>query len=321
MIGESNPDLRHLHQRNNFNAPEGFKENLVVTALKTDKPYGQYVGSFELQDCADVCRDREDCFAFSSCLVGKQCVIASEARKPEFEETEFQADCTMYTKSYEVNFEELPGICYSSAATKYVGASLASECAAACMNEKEFTCKAFDFCATPREGGLSCRLQDRSILQVDNAKDLDRSGAEKCSHFTRKHISDYRKERRVRLLGTPRTTIKKVSEAECARQCWEAAFQCERFDHCSGKNELGKGDCLLFDGDKGTDGTVMSPICNSYTYTGKYNDAVARAPQAFHSNAKAAGLSFFVVFLGVGIVLAALFAYGIYKTRRASPQE
>nr|XP_037273017.1 uncharacterized protein LOC119164920 [Rhipicephalus microplus] len=121
MIGESNPDLRHLHQRNSFNAPEGLKEKLVVTALKTDKPYGGYVGSFELQDCADVCRDREDCFTFSSCLVGKQCVIATEARKPEFEETEFQADCTMYTKSYEMNSEELPDICYSSAATKYVG--------------------------------------------------------------------------------------------------------------------------------------------------------------------------------------------------------
>ncbi|KAL3186082.1 hypothetical protein MRX96_028210 [Rhipicephalus microplus] len=296
MIGESNPDLRHLHQRNSFNAPEGLKENLVVTALKTDKPYDGYVGSFELQDCADVCRDREDCFTFSSCLVGKQCVIATEARKPEFEETEFQADCTMYTKSYEMNSEELPDICYSSAATKYVGTSLASEWAASCMN-------------------------DRSMLQVDNANDLDRSSAEKCSHFTRKHISDYCKERRVRLLGTPRTTIKKVSEAECARQCREATFRYERFDHCSGKNELGKSDCLLFDGDKGTDGTVMSPICNSYTYTGQYNDLVARAPQAFHSNAKAVGLFFFVVFLDVGIALAALFTYGIYKTRRASPQQ
>ncbi|XP_065281004.1 uncharacterized protein [Dermacentor albipictus] len=321
MIGELNPDSRHLHQRNRFQPPEGFSENLVVTVLRTSEPYAQYVGSFEPQDCADICRDREDCFAFSTCLVSRQCVVGTEARKPAFEETDFQADCTLYTKTYESKFEELPGICYSSAATKYVRATVTAECAAACLNEKEFVCKAFDFCLTPHEGKPACRLQDRSILEVDTSTDVDRSGAESCSHYTRKHISDYRKERRVRLLGTPRTVIKKVSEAECARQCWEASFRCDRFDHCAGKRELGKGDCLLYDGDKGPYGTVMSPVCNSYNYTGNYNAPVARAPEALHSNAKAAGLSFFMIFVGIGIVVAALFAYGFYKSRRATTSQ
>ncbi|KAH6922315.1 hypothetical protein HPB50_012670 [Hyalomma asiaticum] len=306
MIGESNPDLRHLHQQNNFQPPEGFEQYLVVTALKTDMPYGKYAGSFELADCADICRDREDCFAFSTCLVSKQCVISTEARKPAFEETEYQGDCTMYTKSYESKFEELPGICYSFAATKYVAASVASECAVACLNEKEFACKAFDFCLAPKQnGGLACRLQDRHILQVNGTTEIDRSGAEKCSHYTREHHF----EDTVPFLGLflSNSSVLLVT--------------CGAFDHCSGKQEQGKGDCLLFDGDKEPYGTVMSPICSSYTYTGKYIDQVARAPQALHSNAKATGLSFIMIFMGVGIALAAIFAYGFYKTRRAGRQQ
>nr|XP_037271523.1 uncharacterized protein LOC119163596 [Rhipicephalus microplus] len=317
VFGEKDSALRHLHQRGLYR-PEGFVEYGVGSRLTTTTTYGMYVGSFETQDCADICRDREDCFAFSTCRVSKQCIITTEARKPAAQDTEVQSDCSVFTKSFESSFEELPGICYSFAARKYANVSQPGECAAMCLNEKEFSCKAFDFCTRPRKGKPQCRLQDRHILEVSDPADLDRSDAEKCSHYTRKHISDYRKERFIRLLGTPRTTIKKVSEAECARQCWEATFRCERFDHCSGKQELGKGDCLLFDGDKGTDGTVMSPICNSYTYTGNYDRPVAQAPSALHSNAKATGLSFFMIFLGVGMAVSALFAYGFYKTRQAS---
>ncbi|KAL3202560.1 hypothetical protein MRX96_042383 [Rhipicephalus microplus] len=305
-----------------FNAPEGFKENLVVTALKTDKPYGQYVGSFELQDCADVCRDREDCFAFSSCLVGKQCVIATGGPKARVRRDRVPGGLHHVHEVVRDELRRAAGHMLLVRGDQVRGRQPRLGVRRRVHEREGVHVQGVRLLRDPARGG-DCPAASRTgaSCRSDNAKDLDRSGAEKCSHFTRKHISDYRKERRVRLLGTPRTTIKKVSEAECARQCWEATFRCERFDHCSGKNELGKGDCLLFDGDKGTDGTVMSPICNSYTYTGQYNDPVARAPQAFHSNAKAAGLSFFVVFLGVGIALAALFAYGIYKTRRASPQE
>lgn len=317
VFGEKDPALRHLHQTG-FYRPEGFVEYGVGSRLTTSQTYGMYVGSFEAQDCADICRDREDCFAFSTCRVGKQCVISTEARRPAAQDTEVQSDCSVFTKSFESSFQELPGICYSFAARKYTNVSLPSECAAMCLNEKEFSCKAFDFCTRPRKGKPQCRLQDKHILEVSDPADLDRSDAEKCSHYTRKHISDYRKERLVRLQGTPRTVIKELSEAECARQCWEATFRCDRFDHCAGKQELGKGDCLLFDGDKGPYGTVISPICNSYTYTGNYDRPVGRAPSALHSNAKATGLSFFMIFLGGGMAVSALFAYGFYKTRQAS---
>ncbi|KAL1479585.1 hypothetical protein MTO96_051737 [Rhipicephalus appendiculatus] len=297
VFGEKDPALRHLHQRG-FYRPEGFTEYGVGSRLTTSKTYGMYVGLFETQDCADICRDREDCFAFSTCRVSRECVISSEARAPAAQDTEVQSDCSVFTKAFESSFQELPGICYSFAARKYANA--------------------FDFCTRPRKGKPQCRLQDKHILEVSDPADLDRSDAEKCSHYTRKHISDYRKERFLRLLGTPRTVIKKLSEAECARQCWEATFRCDRFDHCAGKQELGKGDCLLFDGDKGPYSAVMSPICNSYTYTGNYDRPVGQAPTALHSNAKATGLSFFMIFLGGGMAIAALFAYGFYKTRQAS---
>ncbi|XP_075525416.1 uncharacterized protein LOC142557451 [Dermacentor variabilis] len=316
VIGEKDPDLRHFHQQGLY-LPKDFNEYGVGARLQTSASYGMHVGSFAAQDCADICRDREDCFAFSTCLVSKQCVISTEARKPTHQETEVQSDCTVFTKSFQSRFEELPGICYSFAARKYVNVSQPAECAAMCLNEKEFVCKAFDFCTMSRKGKPVCRLQDKHILEVSDPADLDRSDAEKCSHYTRKHISDYRKDRLVRLLGTPRTVIKKVSEAECARQCWEASFRCDRFDHCAGKRELGKGDCLLYDGDQGPYGTVMSPVCNSYTYTGNYDRPVGKAPSALHSNAKATGLSFFMIFLGAGVAVAALFAYGFYKTRQA----
>ncbi|KAH7975263.1 hypothetical protein HPB49_025424 [Dermacentor silvarum] len=316
VIGEKDPDLRHFHQQGLY-LPKDFSEYGVGARLKTSASYGMHVGSFAAQDCADICRDREDCFAFSTCLASKQCVISTEARRPTYQDTEVQSDCTVFTKSFQSSFEELPGICYSFTARKYANVSQPAECAAMCLNEKEFVCKAFDFCTRSRKGKPVCRLQDKHILEVSDPADLDRSDAEKCSHYTRKHISDYRKDRMVRLLGTPRTVIKKVSEAECARQCWEASFPCDRFDHCTGKRELGKGDCLLYDGDKGPYGTVMSPICNSYRYTGNYDRPVAKAPSALHSNAKATGLSFFMIFLGAGGAVAALFAYGFYKTRQA----
>ncbi|KAH7974398.1 hypothetical protein HPB49_015031 [Dermacentor silvarum] len=306
VIGEKDPDLRHFHQQGLY-LPKDFSEYGVGARLKTSASYGMHVGSFAAQDCADICRDREDCFAFSTCLASKQFTRYSYNSRIDENSSE----------SFQSSFEELPGICYSFTARKYVNVSQPAECAAMCLNEKEFVCKAFDFCTRSRKGKPVCRLQDKHILEVSDPADLDRSDAEKCSHYTRKHISDYRKDRLVRLLGTPRTVIKKVSEAECARQCWEASFRCDRFDHCAGKRELGKGDCLLYDGDKGPYGTVMSPICNSYTYTGNYDRQVAKASSALHTNAKATGLSFFMIFLGGGVAVAALFAYGFYKTRQA----
>lgn len=319
MFGEKSSVLRHDHQLGG-NTPNGFAESAVGTRLKPSDSYAMNVGSFALEDCADICRDREDCFSFSSCLVSKQCMISTESRWPKDKDMELMSDCTVFSKTYESSFEELPGICYSIGARKYVNVSMSSECAAMCLKEKEFVCKAYDFCLVSRKSKPACRLQDKHILEVADPADLDRSNAEGCSHFTRKHINDYRKTRMMRLLGTPHTVIKKVSEAECARQCWEASFRCQQFDHCAGTQDLGKGDCLLFGAEAGPHGEVMSPICNSYNYTGNYDrPPAARAPEALHSNAKATGLSFFMIFLGIGLGALALFAYGFYKTRRAGP--
>ncbi|XP_077498250.1 uncharacterized protein LOC144108894 [Amblyomma americanum] len=318
MFGEKNSDRRHEHQLGG-SVPKDFSNTAVGSSLKPSDSYAMHVGSFPLEDCADICRDREDCFAFSSCLVSKQCIISTESRWPRAADMELKSDCTVFSKTYQSSFEELPGICYSIGARKYVNVSMSSECAAMCLREKEFVCKAFDFCMLSRKGKPACRLQDKHILEVADPADLDRSNAEGCSHYTRKHINDYRKTRMTRLLGNAHTVIKKVSEAECARQCWEASFPCQQFDHCTGTQDLGKGDCLLFDAEAGPHGVVTSPICSSYEYTGNYDRPIARAAEALHSNAKATGLSFFMIFLGVGLGVLALFAYGFYKTRRAGP--
>lgn len=317
VFGEVESGKRHTHQHGG-NHPVGFTDSAVGERLKTTSELSQYMGSFSTEDCADICRDREDCIAFSSCLVNRECVITSETG-PTARESEEQSDCTVFTKSFKSRFVELPGICYSFGARKYVNVSMANECAAMCLNEKDFVCKAFDFCRRTRKGKAMCRLQETNILDLGDPSAVDQSNAEMCSHFSRKHINDFRKEPSKRLKGSPHTVIKRVSEAECARQCWEASFPCDHFDHCTGTLDLGKGDCMLFDGTKGPFESVKSPVCNSYTYNGnKDRIQMARSPAELHSTSKAAGLSFFMVFLGIAIGAALLAAYGFYKTRQAA---
>lgn len=318
IFGELEPGKRHTHQQGGSeNHPVGFTDSAVGERLKTTSELSQYVGALTTEDCADVCRDRADCIAFSSCLVNRECIITAETG-PMAQESLEQSDCTIFTKSFKSRFVELPGICYSFGARKYVNVTMANECAAMCLNEKEFVCKAFDFCRRTRKGKAMCRLQETNILDLGDPSAVDQSNAEMCSHYSRKHISDYRKESSKRLKGAPHTVIKRVSEAECARQCWEASFNCDHFDHCAGTLDLGKGDCMLFDGTKGPFESVKSPICSTYTYNGNYGRLYrADSPAELHSNSKATGLSFFMVFLGIAIGASLLVAYGFYKARQA----
>ncbi|KAK8781818.1 hypothetical protein V5799_016832 [Amblyomma americanum] len=301
----------------------GFTTSQFGVHLKAAAPSSLHVGTFPLEDCSDICRDRDDCLAFSSCLASNECILSFD-RTPPSDAVEKQTMCSVFSKTFTVSFNELEGMSLAMKAKKFAAVPDKEDCARLCLGEKDFDCKSFDYCSLTRDPATVCRLHDTHLREYGDPAKLDAKNAEKCFHYSKKYLYDFSKTKSQRIFGRQAfTVINQVSVEECARQCWEATFECKNFDFCSppGTRKLGYGDCTLYARSDGPIKTTMSPICSTYTYTG--NPDMVQAPSveqsaALHSNAKAGGLAFFMVLLGIGIGAAALFGYGFYKAHRAN---
>ncbi|XP_077498153.1 uncharacterized protein LOC144108837 [Amblyomma americanum] len=321
-FGSSDPEMRDRHKRIGSEL-RGFTTSQFGVHLKAAAPSSLHVGTFPLEDCSDICRDRDDCLAFSSCLTSNECVLSFD-RTPPSDAVEKQTMCSVFSKTFTVSFNELEGMSLAMTAKKFAAVPDKEDCARLCLGEKDFDCKSFDYCSLTRDPATVCRLHDTHLREYGDPAKLDAKNAEKCFHYSKKYLYDFSKTKSQRIFDRQAfTVINLVSVEECARQCWEATFECKNFDFCSppGTRKLGYGDCTLYARSDGPIKTTMSPICSTYTYTG--NPDMVQAPSveqsaALHSNAKAGGLAFFMVLLGIGIGAAALFGYGFYKAHRAN---
>lgn len=74
----------------------GFDTTRLGVHVKPEAAAAVHVGTFALEDCADICRDRDDCLAFSSCLVTNECVLSTE-RTPSADTVETQTACSIFS--------------------------------------------------------------------------------------------------------------------------------------------------------------------------------------------------------------------------------
>uniref|UniRef100_V5ICT5 Putative conserved secreted protein n=2 Tax=Ixodes ricinus TaxID=34613 RepID=V5ICT5_IXORI len=306
----------HSHRRDGEEL-DGFKTYSLKSRLLADVDGAVDLGSYPLNDCADICRDRPDCQFFSSCLVDSQCVISTiPARTSQWIETKLQ--CSTFAKSVKDNFELFSGISLDVGARKAVMTINDEECARLCMVETGFDCKSFDYCGQAKDMHTVCRLHDTHLREFGEPSKMNKKSLESCMHYSKKYLYDFKKSASNKTKASARTVIGQVTAEECAKQCRDATFLCENFDHCTGPQNLGRGDCMLYEKVDGAGPfqTVFSPICSSYSYRGDADLRSFSNQAALHSNATAGGLAFFLLLLGVGIGVSALLAYGYYKNRR-----
>lgn len=320
VFGASDSESRHRHMRI---GPEvsGFDTTRLGVHLKPSAPPSLHVGTFALEDCADICRDRDDCLAFSSCLVTNECVLSTE-RTPSADSVEMETACSIFSKAYKDSFNVFEGMSLDMKARKFVNVPEDTDCARLCLTEKEFDCKSFDYCSMTRDPNTVCRLHATHLREHGDPAKLDAKNVEKCFHYSKKYLYDFKKQKNQRFTGRqPHTVIKKVSAEECARQCWEASFDCKDFDFCSGPRHLGFGDCIQYERGNGPFKTTMSPVCSSYSFSGNGvvgGLAYSQSATPLHSNATAGGLAFFMILLGSAIGVAAVFGYRYYKAHQAN---
>ncbi|CAN8025265.1 unnamed protein product [Ixodes persulcatus] len=306
----------HSHRRDGEEL-DGFKTYSLKSRLLADVDGAVDLGSYPLNDCADICRDRPDCQFFSSCLVDSQCVISTiPARTSQWIETKLQ--CSTFAKSVKDNFELFSGISLDVGAKKAVMTINDEECARLCMVETGFDCKSFDYCGHAKDMHTVCRLHDTHLREFGEPSKMNKKSLESCMHYSKKYLYDFKKSASNKTKASARTVIGQVTPEECAKQCHDATFLCENFDHCTGPQNLGRGDCMLYEKVDGAGPlqTVFSPICSSYSYRGDADLRSFSNQAALHSNATAGGLAFFLLLLGVGIGASALLAYGYYQNRR-----
>ncbi|KAH8030477.1 hypothetical protein HPB51_007290 [Rhipicephalus microplus] len=176
-------------------------------------------------------------------------------------------------------------------ARKFADVPANEDCARLCLYEKEFECKSFDYCTMTRDPATVCRLHDTHLREYGDPAKLDAKNAEKCFHYSKKYLYDFKKTKNQRITGRQQfTVISAVSAEECARQCWEATFECQDFDFCfaSGKQNMGVGTCTLYVRSDEPAKTIMSPVCSTYAYTGNpdlIQPKVYALSASLHSNA------------------------------------
>ncbi|KAL1479584.1 hypothetical protein MTO96_051736 [Rhipicephalus appendiculatus] len=346
-FGASDKDTRERHKRIGPNVP-GFDTTAMGVRIMASADSAKPAGRFALEDCADICRDRDDCRAFSSCLVDNECVLSTERTPPCRHHGEanrlrhllhfpsrFQSHAVYLSETYTNSFNVFEGMSLDMTARKFADVPANEDCARLCLYEKEFECKSFDYCTMTRDPATVCRLHDTHLREYGDPAKLDAKNAEKCFHYSKKYLYDFKKTKNQRVTGRQQfTVISKVSAEECARQCWEATFECQDFDFCfaSGKQNMGVGTCTLYVRGDEPPKTVMSPVCSTYAYTGnprqncewankqnsKLHLKMADSCYRFAISATAGGLSFFMILLGIGIGAAALFAYGFYRAHQAN---
>lgn len=321
VFGASDRETRYRHMRN---GPEvsGFDTTRLGVHVKPTAATAVHVGTFAVEDCADICRDRDDCLAFSSCLVTNECVLSTE-RTPSADAVETQTACSIFSKAYKDSFNVFEGMSLDMKARKFVNVPEDTDCARLCLSEKEFDCKSFDYCSMTRDPNTVCRLHATHLREHGDPAKLDAKNAEKCFHYSKKYLYDFKKQKNQRFTGRqPHTVIKKVSAEECARQCWEASYDCKEFDFCSGPRHLGFGDCIQYERSDQAFKTTMSPVCSTYSFSGSGNGAgglaYSQSAMPLHSNGTAGGLSFFMIVLGSALGVAALFGYRYYKAQQAN---
>lgn len=321
-FGASDKETRERHKRFGPNVL-GFGTTAVGVRISSGAASSTPAGSFPLEDCADICRDRDDCQAFSSCLVTNECVLSTD-RTPRSSATEKQTMCAVFSKTYTNSFNIFEGMSLDMKARKFADVPANEDCARLCLSETEFECKSFDYCTMTRDPATVCRLHDTHLREYGDPAKLDAKNAEKCFHYSKKYLYDFKKMKNQRVIDRQQfTTISQVSAEECARQCWEATFDCKDFDFCfaSGKQNMGVGTCTMYVHSDEPVKTTMSPVCSTYAYTGN-PDLIRPMDYALsaslHSNATAGGLSFFMILLGIGIGAAALFGYAFYRSHRAN---
>ncbi|XP_050031100.1 uncharacterized protein [Dermacentor andersoni] len=321
-FGASDRETRERHKRFGPDVP-GFVTAAKGVRISASAASSTPAGRFPLEDCADICRDRDDCQAFSSCLVDNECVLSTD-RTPPGAATEKQTMCAIFSKTYTNSFNEFEGMSLDMKARKFVDVPADEDCARLCLSEAEFECKSFDYCTMTRDPATVCRLHDTHLREYGDPAKLDAKNAEKCFHYSKKYLYDFKKMKNQRITDRQQfTAISQVSAEECARQCWEATFDCKDFDFCfaSGKQNMGVGTCTMYAHSDEPVKTTMSPVCSTYAYTGN-PDLIRPSDYALssslHSNATAGGLSFLLILLGIGLGAAGLFAYGFYRSHRAN---
>ncbi|CAN7945419.1 unnamed protein product, partial [Ixodes hexagonus] len=295
---------------------DGFEAYSFEYKLKSAAENTVHLGTYPLEDCATICRDRDDCLSFSSCFVSSECSI-STTRARSTENLVKAPGCSVFDKSFTNNFEHFEGISLSVTAKKTIELGTVQECARYCESEKDFSCKSFDYCRQFPGKGDSCRLHETHLMDAGDASKTNSKNADKCVHYSRLYINDFKKQKASRITAVARTVVAKVSAAQCAKLCREATFFCGAFHLCTAARNLGRGDCFLYNGDSNSFKTVFSPFCGTYTYIEDpdIKNQLARSA-ALHSNGKAGGLAFFMILLGTGLGVAGLVAFSVYRRTR-----
>nr|XP_037271524.1 uncharacterized protein LOC119163597 [Rhipicephalus microplus] len=106
-FGASDEETRERHKRIGPSVP-GFDSSNMGMRIKAGADSATPAGRFALEDCADICRDRDDCRAFSSCLVDDECVLSTE-RTPPTGDTEKKTECAIFSKRYTEQLQRLRG--------------------------------------------------------------------------------------------------------------------------------------------------------------------------------------------------------------------
>ncbi|CAN7984276.1 unnamed protein product [Ixodes hexagonus] len=317
--GEDRFGTPHSQRRDGYEI-EGFETFAHNRRLAPSADGAVDLGSYSLTDCADICRDRPDCQFFSSCLVDSQCIIGTTPGWTG-KSAEVKVQCAIFAKSVKNNFELFDGISLDATSRKNVTAIGVDDCARLCTSEKGFDCKSFDFCGLAKDQNTICRLRDTHIREFGEPSRIKKQqqNFDRCMHYSKKYLYDFKKNASTRVKADGRTVIRQVTPEECAKECRDATFLCENFDHCTGPKNLGRGDCTLYESVDGSGPfqIIFSPICSSYSYRGDVDlRSFSNPAAALHSNGTAGGLAFFMILLGVGLGALAFFAYGYYKNYR-----
>ncbi|XP_064483587.1 uncharacterized protein LOC135396504 [Ornithodoros turicata] len=307
--------VRRLHRR----GPDvdGFVSSLGVKH-KTSAPYVKALGRYPLGDCAEICRNRADCESFSSCLSTSECTISSvhsENRSQLVKDTR----CAVFSKRYSDSFEAYEGMSLDMTADKSFVAGTVDDCARLCVSDKDVNCKSFDYCAKPRDPATKCRIHSTHLRDLVDPSQVDKSAVEGCIHFSRIFLSDFQKKAGVRSMRPTATTIQNLTAEECAKLCRESVFDCRSFDFCAG-GPRGVGTCIQHQAGDGA--FIDAPMCNSYIYVSDPDAAVLQFnnPNVTNGYSKgtAAGLAVLLLLIGIGLGVAALTAFNIYKRKLSS---
>ncbi|CAL4143069.1 unnamed protein product, partial [Meganyctiphanes norvegica] len=245
------------------------------------------------------------------------------------------SDCFLFSRHYLTEYTPLFGgvALNSTGGIEYDNVVALEDCAKHCSEEKKIKCRSFEWCHVDNV----CHLHKETYLEVADGDIETHTG---CIHFYQKSDMSFTQYSHQGTSFKEHTLVAVSTDAAtCAKLCISAEGSvCESYDHCEkcrspyetdvcgSENINGTGLCFLNSKHVGEPGfkLISASMCTHYSRD-VFGDldypAWIKSHQAAdkqYTPGSMTGLAFGMIFLGILVAVAAVFALNKYRPSTAS---